>query len=109
MKGRHMNRVPQHSDDRPRRDDLIGYHVESVGGSTGRIDAVTRAANERYLVIRTGRWPVRHRVVVPAGAINCIDPRRRTLWVERDRNDVRNGPAFDETRHGPGPVDVAAD
>lgn len=51
-------------------------------------------------MVRTGRWPVQHRVVVPAGAINCIDRRGRTLWVERDRDDIRNSPAFDEARHG---------
>ena len=91
---------------RSTRDDLIGFHVESLGGPTGRIDVATRDANERYLVVRTGRWPVQHRVVVPAGAINCVDRRSQTLWVERDRDDVRNGPAFDEARHGRGPVDV---
>jgi hypothetical protein len=84
-----MHRAFRHVDERPARDDLIGFHVETVGGPTGRIEAATRDANERYLVVRTGHWPMRHRVVVPAGAINCVDRRRRTLWVERDRDDVR--------------------
>lgn len=101
-----MNRATRYSDSKPTRDDLVGYHVESLGGSTGRIDTATREADDRYLVVRTGRWPQHHRVVVPAGAINCIDRRRRTLWVERDRDDVRNGPAFDRARHGRGPVDA---
>jgi hypothetical protein len=100
-----MNRA-RHFDDHPSRDDLVGFHVESLGGPTGRIDAATRDASERYLVVRTGRWPVQHRVIVPAGAINCIDRRGRTLWVERDRDDIRNGPAFDEARHGHGQVDA---
>jgi uncharacterized protein YrrD len=55
----------------------------------------------------TGRWPAQNRVVVPAGAINCSDRRRQTLWVERDRDDVRNGPVLDQLRHGPGGVDRA--
>lgn len=104
-----MNRARRHDDDLPGRDDLIDYRVESFGGPTGRIDAATRHADERYLVVRTSRWPVLRRVVVPAGAINCIDPQRRTLWVERDRDEVRNGPAFDEGRHARRGVDVTAD
>jgi hypothetical protein len=95
-----MNRTDRYPDHKPIGDDLVGYHVESLGGPTGRIDTATRDADSRYLVVRTGRWPWRHRVVVPAGAINCIDRRRRTLWVERNRDDVRDGPAFDEAKHG---------
>lgn len=83
-----MNRVRRHDDDRPARDELVGYRVESSGGPTGHIDSATRDTDERYLVVRTSRWPVQRCVVVPAGAINCIDPQRRTLWVERDRDEA---------------------
>jgi hypothetical protein len=38
---------------------------------------------------------------VPAGAINCIDHRRRQLWVERDCDQVPAASAFDRVRHGP--------
>ncbi len=101
-----MNRASRYSDTKPTREDLVGYHVESLGGPTGRIDTATRDADDRYLVVRTGRWPRQQRVVVPTGAINCIDRRQRTLWVERDRDDVRNGPAFDEARHGARPIEA---
>jgi hypothetical protein len=101
-----MNRAPRSPDHKPATDELVGYQVESLGGPTGRIDTATRNADDRYLVVRTGRWPRQHRVVVPAGAINCVDRRQRTLWVERDRDDVRNGPTFDQSRHGRRPVDA---
>jgi hypothetical protein len=84
----------------PAPDDLVGFQVEAVGGSSGKVDPVTRRADDRYLVVRTGRWPSWHRVVVPAGAVNCVDPQRRRLWVERDRDQVRSAPAFNESRHG---------
>jgi hypothetical protein len=84
----------------PAPDDLVGFRVEAVGGSTGTVDPVTRRAEDRYLVIRTGRWPSWNRVVVPAGAVNCVDQQRRRLWVERDRDQVHNAPAFSEARHG---------
>jgi hypothetical protein len=84
----------------PVPDELVGFRVEAVGGPTGKVDPVTRRAKDRYLVIRTGRWPSWNRVVVPAGAVNCVDQQRRRLWVERDREQVRTAPAFSEARHG---------
>ena len=86
--------------DTPVPNELIGFGVRAAAGFTGTVDPVTRRADDRYLVVRTGRWPSRHRIVVPAGAINCVDPQRRRLWVERDRDQIRTAPAFDEARHG---------
>jgi hypothetical protein len=94
-----MTQATSQRTDTPAPDDLVGFQVEAVGGPTGKVDPVTRRADDRYLVIRTGRWPSWHRVVVPAGAVNCVDPQRKRLWVERDRDQVRNAPAFDESRH----------
>jgi hypothetical protein len=84
----------------PTREALVGFQVECVGGTTGRVDAATRSADDAYLVVQVGHWPSRHRVVVPAGAVNCVDVQRRRLWIERDRNSVRNAPTFQEDRHG---------
>jgi hypothetical protein len=84
----------------PVADELVGFRVEAVGGSTGTVDALTRRADDRYLVVRTSRWPKSHRVVIPAGAVNCVDPQRRRLWVERDRDQIRTAAAFAEDRHG---------
>jgi hypothetical protein len=85
---------------KPERDALVGFRVESVGGTTGTIDSATRSAAAAYLVVNTARWPRSHRVVVPFGAINCVDPQRRRLWVERDRDSVRTAPIFEPDRHG---------
>ncbi len=83
-----------------RRNELVGYHVDAVGGPTGTVDPATREARDQYLVINARRWPFRHLVVVPAAAVNCVDTRGHRLWVERDRDAVRAAPAFDEVRHG---------
>jgi hypothetical protein len=84
----------------PTRDALVGFQVQCVGGPTGKVDPATRHADDALLVVRTGHWPSWHRVVVPAGAVNCVDVQRRRLWVERDRDSIRNAPHFNEHRHG---------
>jgi hypothetical protein len=95
-----MTQAATRSTATPIPDALVGFQVECVGGTTGKVDAATRRADDAYLVVRTGRWPSWRRVVVPAGAVNCVDPQRRRLWVERDRDSVRNAPIFQEQRHG---------
>jgi hypothetical protein len=83
-----------------RRNELVGYHVESVGGPTGTVDPATRHARDQYLVVNAALWPFRHLVVVPAGAVNCVDANHRRVWVERDRDAVRAAPTFDPARYG---------
>jgi hypothetical protein len=95
-----VSEPPSSTTARPDRDDLIGYQVESVGGTAGSVDETTRDTDERYLVVRTGRWPRQRRVVVPVAAINCVDSRRRQLWVERDRDAVRAAPLFEHAFEG---------
>jgi hypothetical protein len=94
-----MTQSARRSSATPIREALVGFQVGCVGGTTGTVDPATRRADDAYLVVRTGHWPSWRRVVVPAGAVNCVDVQRRRLWIERDRDSVRNAPAFDEDRH----------
>ncbi len=81
-----------------RRTDLIGYTVGAVGGDVGFVDPATADVSPRDLVVRIGRWPVRQQVVVPAGAVNCVDHQSRRVCLQGDRKMVNAAPRLDPGR-----------
>jgi hypothetical protein len=86
-----------------RRTDLIGYAVGAVGGDVGYVDPATADVDLSKLVVRTGRWGSRRRVVVPAGSINCVDHLSHRISLEATRKMVNDAPRLDaiesETLH----------
>jgi hypothetical protein len=78
-----------------RRTDLIGYAVGVVGGVVGYVDPATADVDPSKLVVRTGRWGSRRRVVVPAGSINCVDHLSQHISLEATRKMVNDAPCLD--------------
>lgn len=78
-----------------RRSDLIGYTVGVVGGYVGRVDPATADADPRNLVVRTGRWGLRRRVLLPAGAVNFVNHLSRRVYLQGDRKMVSDAPRLD--------------
>lgn len=81
-----------------RRTDLVGYTVGVVGGCVGTVDPATADADPEDLVIRTRRRGFCRKVVVPAGAINCVDHESRCICLQGDREMVNNAPHLDPSR-----------
>ncbi|SNT61181.1 hypothetical protein SAMN05421812_11320 [Asanoa hainanensis] len=72
--------------------DLTGYAVRAVDGEIGRVDRATATD----LVVDTGPWIFGHTVLLPAGVVERVDHRTRTVHVDRTKDQIREAPAYAE-------------
>ncbi|MFJ9949788.1 PRC-barrel domain-containing protein [Kitasatospora sp. NPDC091207] len=79
--------------------DLVDFRVEAVDGHIGRIDKLSEQAEARYLVVDTGPWIFGKHVLLPAGTVVQVDFEERKAYVDRTKDEIRNGPEFDRHRH----------
>ena len=79
--------------------DLVGFSVEALDGSVGKIDEASNEVGGRYVVVDTGPWIFGKKVMLPAGVIQDIDPDTETIFVNRTKDEIKNAPEFDETRY----------
>jgi hypothetical protein len=79
--------------------DLAGYKVEALDGSIGSVDEATNEAGGSYLVIDTGPWIFGKKVMLPAGIIDRVDSADETVYVNRTKDEIKDGPEFDEDRY----------
>ena len=77
--------------------DLSGYRVDAVDGHIGKVDEATYDAGGSYLVVDTGPWIFGHKVMLPAGVINGIDPESETVYVSRTKDEIKNAPPLEES------------
>ena len=85
----------QQSDDAP---DLIGYQVEALDGSIGKVDEASNAVGASYVVVDVGRWIFGKQVMLPAGVVSRVDIVNQKLYVDRTKEQVKNAPEFDSSR-----------
>ncbi|MFI9011072.1 PRC-barrel domain containing protein [Actinosynnema sp. NPDC053489] len=85
------------SDDRHERPDigLLGYEVEALDGTIGRVDQVNARVPADCLVVDAGTWLSRHKVVLPVGAVARVDHDAKTVHVDRTLDQVRQAPEYD--------------
>jgi hypothetical protein len=79
--------------------DLIGFKVEAVDGSIGKIDEASNEIGASYLVVDTGPWIFGKKVMLPAGVIDRIDTDEETVYVNRTKDEIKDAPEFDESRY----------
>ncbi|MER8101158.1 PRC-barrel domain containing protein [Kitasatospora sp. NPDC094016] len=84
--------------------DLIGFHVEATDGAIGKIDKLSEEVGAQHLVVDTGPWILGRRVLLPAGTVIRIEIGEQKVYVDRSKDDIRNGPGLDD-----GAADVSAD
>jgi hypothetical protein len=77
--------------------DVVGFKVESLDGSIGKIDESTDDAGSAYIVVDTGPWIFGKKVMLPAGVIREIDVDNETVYVNRTKDQIKNAPEFDES------------
>ena len=80
--------------------DVIGYDVEALDGSIGKIDAATYDAGSAYIVVDTGPWIFGKKVMLPAGVIRNSDPDEEKVFVNRTKDQIKNAPEFDDSLTG---------
>lgn len=78
---------------------LVGYSVEALDGSIGKIDEATNEAGSSFVVVDTGPWIFGKKVMLPAGVISRVDSENRSVAVNRTKDDIKNSPVFDDSTY----------
>jgi hypothetical protein len=75
---------------------VVGYEVEALDGSIGKIDEATYDAGSAYMVVDTGPWIFGKKVMLPAGTIQRADHENEKIFVNRTKDQIKNAPDFEE-------------
>jgi hypothetical protein len=75
--------------------DLIGFSVEALDGSIGKIDQASNEVGSGYLVVDTGPWIFGKKVLLPAGVIDTVDYDDTCVYVQRTKDEIKSAPEFD--------------
>jgi PRC-barrel domain len=76
---------------------VVGYNVEALDGSIGKVDEATFDATAGYIVVDTGPWIFGKKVLLPAGVINSADHNDEKVFVNRTKDQIKNAPEFDDS------------
>ena len=79
--------------------DVVGYEIEALDGSIGKVHQATYDAGASYLVIDTGPWIFGKKVMLPAGVVRGIDTVGETVLVNRTKEQIKNAPEYDEEQY----------
>jgi hypothetical protein len=78
--------------------DAVGYEVEALDGSIGKVDEATRdATGMGYVVVDTGPWIFGKKVMLPAGVIRDVDDAEKKVFVNRTKDQIKNAPEFNDS------------
>jgi hypothetical protein len=77
--------------------DAVGYGVEAIDGSIGKIDEATLDAGSSFIVVDTGPWIFGKKVMLPAGVIRSVDDDEEKVYVNRTKDEIKNAPEFDDS------------
>ena len=80
--------------------EVIGYDVEALDGSIGKVDEATFDAGAAYIVVDTGPWIFGKKVMLPAGVVRDADHDDEKIFVNRTKDQIKNAPEFEETFTG---------
>jgi hypothetical protein len=75
---------------------IVGYGVEALDGSIGKIDDATSEIGASYLVVDTGPWIFGKKVLLPAGIVREVDAAEERVFVNRTKDEIKNAPEFDD-------------
>ena len=75
--------------------DLVGFSVEALDGSIGKIDEASNEVGSRYIVVDTGPWIFGKKMLLPAGIIDAVDLDDTTVYVQRTKDEIKSAPEFD--------------
>jgi hypothetical protein len=78
------------------RQNIVGYEVEALDGSIGKVDEATHDAGSAYIVVDTGPWIFGKKVMLPAGLIHNADHNDEKIFVNRTKDQIENAPEFDD-------------
>ena len=74
---------------------IVGYSVEALDGSIGKIDEASHDVDASYVVVDTGPWIFGKRVLLPAGVVDRVDAESETVYVNRTKDEIKDAPELD--------------
>ena len=74
--------------------DIVGYGVEAIDGSIGKIDQATHDVTQSYVIVDTGPWIFGKKVMLPAGVVQQVDEGEEKVWVNRTKDQIKNAPEY---------------
>jgi hypothetical protein len=77
--------------------DLVGYEVEALDGSIGKIDEASFDAGSGFIVVDTGPWIFGKKVMLPVGVIQSADHTDERVFLNRTKDQIKNAPEFDDS------------
>jgi hypothetical protein len=77
--------------------DIVGFSVEAIDGSIGKVDEATYDAGSAYIVVDTGPWIFGKKVMLPAGVVREVDEEDETVYVNRTKDQIKDAPEYDES------------
>ena len=78
---------------------IVGYSVEALDGSIGKIDEASNEVDASYVVVDTGPWIFGKRVLLPAGIVDRVDTESETVYVHRTKEEIENAPEFQDATY----------
>ena len=88
----------EYSDETWSNVDLVGFSVEALDGSIGKIHEASNDVGSRYVVVDTGPWIFGKKVLLPAGVIDAIDLDETCVYVQRTKDEIKHAPEVDPDR-----------
>jgi hypothetical protein len=76
---------------------VIGYDVEALDGSIGKIDDATLETDSGHIVVDTGPWIFGKKVMLPAGVLRSVDHNNEKVFVNRTKDEIKDAPEFDDS------------
>jgi hypothetical protein len=77
--------------------DVVGYAVEALDGSIGKVDEATFDVGSAHIIVDTGPWIFGKKVMLPAGVIRSVDHDDEKIFVNRTKEQIKNAPEFDDS------------
>jgi hypothetical protein len=96
--GMSTQNIWEYSDETWSNVDLVGFSVEALDGSIGKIDDASHDVGVGYVVVDTGPWIFGKKVMLPAGVIDAIDLDETCVYVQRTKDEIKSAPEFDPDR-----------
>ena len=77
-------------------EDIAGFAIEARDGEIGKVNKANAETGAAHLIVDTGPWIFGRTVMLPAGVIDRIDYKHKVVYVDRDRDQIKNAPEFDD-------------
>ena len=76
---------------------VVGYGVEAIDGSIGKVDDATFDVNGSLIVVDTGPWIFGKKVMLPAGVIRDVNHDEEKIFVHRTKDEIKDSPEYDDS------------